>query len=1556
MALTPQQIAYLNSTKYTNGDYGTLTVNGVDYATLDVGSLTVTCGNFTFANLATLIPGISHAIDAAGWTGFASSSTPAFAYVDPSTGQIVSDMTLGASGTYGNKVVRGALFNWHAIAVINAYLAANNTGWRVLTECDAKHMKNAWSYPAQGGYGGCVGTTRFNAIGVASSQLTGNQTDRCFNIVGNTDPSGMGAAICSTTIVPGSPGGGGGSVLPGASNASGYSVVITGFLNSTGGYSGTANSNIWTSTDCGKQFNGNPATVQPNTSAWRGFASFAASPGGVVETYIDHLPNPKNLGFAIRLCTNKVTPYAFAANHNVPADTGTLVNGQTIVAGTVTSTVAYTNSMGTWRINKCQDVQAGVTAIAGDDTLGWDKLVSPDPGTGGSALSGNIIVRFSGTPNQTGTITWTLPLGCQQITITRTIETPGPSITALNCTGANGTLTQDIVDGIAVSPGTTFTVTYTGGNGAAYPLQTFNSTGVTGLTATLAAGTLATGSGSLTFTVTGTPSGPGTAVFPITFAGASCNASLTVDPNIGTITGLSGCTNATLINGPLVANTAVSPGTSFTINYQGGNGLLFSPQTVNSTGVTGLTASFAGGTLPAGNGTFSFTITGTPVGSGTASFAVSFPSPTGGTVTCTVTLNVDPDGPAVTSLICAPTNLTGGPILEGIAISGASFTISYNGGNGLSYSSQTITSTGVTGITATLNAGTLANGFGQLTYNLSGTPADNGTAAFLITFATPTGGTVTCTVTVPVTPVILISYLGCDNATYSPSSPPYTVGTAISTTVSIPYTSTQGGILAGVSFNSTGVPGLTLTLNSTTVQDNTNGVFTGTLSGTPNQTGNAIFTICVGGYLGQGQQCCTLTIPIETPPPSISTLQCQNLAFNGQIQYPGSYGVGNNITVVIPYTGGNGGAYPYISATSTGVTGLTMYTGPGNFAGSPSLLQNGTFVFTVIGTPSATGTANFTINIGGQTCDISLPVTNLPATVTSLNCAGATTDSPVLSGQSVTGITMSIPYTGGNGGFYNTQVLQSIPSGVFATLPAGNLANGNGTLQFTLSGTMPIGFVPVTFLFSFPEGSPPCTVTLTPPVGPGTADLDCNSLIVSGSVTYPNPIPTNNPIILYINYNNSNGGSYNAATFPSLLAFNGVAGLTASLAAGQFQLGSGTLQLTVTGTPQSSGIAYFDVTIGGTTCTLEVPVGAPVGTIDTLNCEPSAVSVVGTLTNGLSAVGVTFTVPYIGSNGGTYPGNTVNSNNIVTGLTATLAPGLFNQPNGFVTYTISGTPSGSGPATFPITVANQSCTVALTVDPLPGTADLDCANATFSATPVQSIATSITGTIPYTGGNGGIYNSYTDTVSGLTLTIPSGYFNNGAGSVPFSISGTAIVTGSITFVDIQVGDQTCNLTVTVLDPPPIIDNLLCDQAVISGSLVINQAASGVTITIPYNGSNEQPYPQDSSNSTGIPGLVATTPAGTLTDPTGVLVYTVTGTPFASGVATFTITIGTKTCVVTIPVSPPNFFGPSTPSPCQEVTYNDPGCEVLATTCTILFNGTEVSYRIVQVVASTCTIL
>ncbi|MDA3613908.1 hypothetical protein [Polluticaenibacter yanchengensis] len=70
-------------------------------------------------------------------------------------------------------------------------------------------------------------------------------------------------------------------------------------------------------------------------------------------------------------------------------------------------------------------------------------------------------------------------------------------------------------------------------------------------------------------------------------------------------------------------------------------------------------------------------------------------------------------------------------------------------------------------------------------------------------------------------------------------------------------------------------------------------------------------------------------------------------------------------------------------------------------------------------------------------------------------------------------------------------------------------------------------------------------------------------------------------------------------------------------------------------------------------------------------------------------------------------------------------------------------------------------------------------------------------TVPYIGGNGGTYPSQTiTTTNGLTVTLESGNFNYGAGSLTYTVTGTPTTTSPVTTnIPISIGSQSCTATV-----------------------------------------------------------------------------------------------------------------------------------------------------------------
>ena len=111
---------------------------------------------------------------------------------------------------------------------------------------------------------------------------------------------------------------------------------------------------------------------------------------------------------------------------------------------------------------------------------------------------------------------------------TTTLNTPSNdvSVSGFDCDSVKiaGTLTKD-----KVASNVTATLTYSGGNGKTYVTKSYTSTGVSGLSATLLAGNLANGEGTLMYTISGTPTTAGTANFAIALGGKSCSISIKVE-------------------------------------------------------------------------------------------------------------------------------------------------------------------------------------------------------------------------------------------------------------------------------------------------------------------------------------------------------------------------------------------------------------------------------------------------------------------------------------------------------------------------------------------------------------------------------------------------------------------------------------------------------------------------------------------------------------------------------------------------------------------------------------------------------------------------------------------------------------------------------------------------------------------------------------------------------------------------------------------------------------------------------------------------------------------
>jgi hypothetical protein len=416
----------------------------------------------------------------------------------------------------------------------------------------------------------------------------------------------------------------------------------------------------------------------------------------------------------------------------------------------------------------------------------------------------------------------------------------------------------------------------------------------------------------------------------------------------------------------------------------------------------------------------------------------------------------------------------------------------------------------------------------------------------------------------------------------------------------------------------------------------------------------------------------------STVSPTVTALNCAGATFSSTATINVSY----NGSANVPYNGGNGVSYTAGNAiASSGVTGLTAILQPGNLTNGTGSLN-----YNITGTPTSSGTANFTITFGGQTCTLSLTVNNnVPVTpaVTTLNCNSVTVSAGTV-GVAYNG-NATIPYSGGNAAAYSagTAINSTGVTGLTAILQSGTLASGNGSLVYVISGT-PATQGTANFSISF--GGQTCSFSITinnaGPVMPEILSLNC-----AGAQTSPGLVNVNYNANALVAYTGGNGAPY-PMQGPSVSS-TGVTGLTAVLQPGVLNSGDGTLIFLITGTPSSAGVASFAIDFGGQACVLNVLINSNAPLVANLDCGSAVVSPLPYINIQYSG---TATVPYSGGNGSSYSTGTAISSTGVTGLTATLQGGTLTSSNGNLVYNISGMANATGTAAFTINFGGQTCT------------------------------------------------------------------------------------------------------------------------------------------------------------------------------------------------------------------------------------------------------------------------
>ncbi|HTV09028.1 MAG TPA: putative Ig domain-containing protein, partial [Candidatus Aquilonibacter sp.] len=447
---------------------------------------------------------------------------------------------------------------------------------------------------------------------------------------------------------------------------------------------------------------------------------------------------------------------------------------------------------------------------------------------------------------------------------------------------------------------------------------------------------------------------------------------------------------------------------------------------------------------------------------------------------------------------------------------------------------------------------------------------------------------------------------------------------------------------------------------------------------------------------------------------------------------------------------------------------------------------------------------------GAASNEVPLTVTN-PSQTSTL----AISTSGLPGAQSGTGYSAALSASGGTPGY-----TWSISSG---TLPAGLTLSSGGAISGTptASGTS-------TFAVTVSDSSSPAqtqTVTLSIVVLPATqapATLTIGSgTLAAGQV----------------------GSAYNAA----LSAAGGTPSYTWSLASGSLPAG---LSLSsagvISGTPTASGTSTFNVTVKDSGSPAQSASGQVSISVASTSLAVHSVSL------GAGVVGSSYSTT-LTATGGT-PGYTWSL------ASGSLPAGLTLSSSGI----ISGTPTGTGTATFTVTVADS------------GTPQ-QTASSQESLTISPSTLT-ITSTSLSSGKEGSSYST-TLTATGGT---PGYTWSVASGSLPagLTLSNAGVISGTPT------GSGTATFTVAVMD-----SGLPAQTTTTQESIAIASSQLTITSTLLAQGTNGSAYSSSLAASGGAQAYTWTVSSGSL--PAGLTLSSagvISGTPTASGSASFTVTV------------------------------------------------------------------
>ncbi|MGC4040240.1 MAG: fibronectin type III domain-containing protein [Flavobacterium sp.] len=531
----------------------------------------------------------------------------------------------------------------------------------------------------------------------------------------------------------------------------------------------------------------------------------------------------------------------------------------------------------------------------------------------------------------------------------------------------------------------------------------------------------------------------------------------------------------------------------------------------------------------------------------------------------------------------------------------------------------------------------------------------------------------------------------------------------------------------------------TVTVTSTTLDD---GTYTVTYNTTnPTTTGNTA-TMVFSGVTGTFT---TINLLNATTSDVTANITITGVTFSGW-SCGATISTGNAANVVVnPNNTVTAGSNPTL-CISTSLTPITHTTTSATGIGSATGLPSGVSaswasnVITISGTPSASGTFNYSIPLTGGCGTVNATGT---ITVTPLNTVGSGSATPTLCiNTALTAITHT---TTGATGISNAGMsgANGLPTGVSAswasnTITISGTPTASGIFNYSIPLTGGCGAVNATG-----------TITVTAANTAGTASSN-PTLCINTALTAITRTTTGATGI-------SNAGVLGANGLP--------AGVSASWASNT---------ITISGTPTASGIFNYSIPLTGgcgtvnATGTITVTAANTAGTASSnptlcINTALTAITRTTTGATGISNAGV------LGANG------------LPAGVSATWASN---------TITVSGTPTASGTFNYSIPLTGGCGSVNAT-----GTITVTAANTagTASSTPTLCINTALIAITHATTGATGISSAGVSGANGLPSGVSATWASN-----TITISGTPTTSGIFSYsIPLTGGCSSVNATGTI---------------------------------------------------------------------------------------------------------------------------------------------------------------